>query len=267
MIHHLKQFFNRKWGRDPLIPRRAPDGLSIYAIGDIHGEIILLKRLLDVIERDWAARGSATQAVIVFLGDYIDRGTDSRGVLTFLSDNPAPWAKIHFLRGNHEVALIDFLSDPIKCPEWLGFGGMETLASFGLTPPLGRLSAPALKALRDALAARLTTQHIDFINKLERFVVYGDFVFVHAGIRPGVSLANQTDQDLFWIRDEFLSSTSVFEKCVVHGHTVVDIPEVLHDRISVDTGAYATGFLTVAVIHKDNVYTLQVSRARELTDV
>ncbi|HYE01531.1 MAG TPA: metallophosphoesterase family protein [Alphaproteobacteria bacterium] len=237
-------------------PAAVPEGLCVYAIGDVHGERRCLDRMLAAIAADGApgGRGAGLQPILVFLGDYVDRGPDSRGVLDRLCELAAAAAagagpSCRFLLGNHESAMLGFLAEPAAHANWLEFGGMETLLSYGVRAPLG-LGGPArLAALRDGLAAALPEAHRRLLAGLERMAEVGDYVFVHAGIRPGVPLDRQAEEDLLWIREPFLSATRHHGKCVVHGHTIVERPALLPNRIAVDTGAYATGLLTAVALH------------------
>lgn len=226
---------------------RVPDGCRLYAFGDIHGERRLLDRMIAAVQAD-AEDAKAGQRVAVFLGDYVDRGPDSAGVLDRLCGDPLPGFDCRFLRGNHEAAMLDFLADPAASAGWLDFGGAEAVLSYGVQASVGLKDPARCRQLRDALAERLPERHLGFLRTLEPWCEYGDYAFVHAGIRPGRPLARQSAQDLLWIRDPFLSWPHRHERVIVHGHTVVDAPEVLDNRIGIDTGAYATGLLTVLVL-------------------
>ena len=223
------------------------DNKRLYVIGDIHGRLDLLDRLIAAIDRDARERGGAT--LTVTLGDYIDRGPQSRGVLERLAENPFPGDYVA-LKGNHEVLLQAFLDDPGIGGQWRNLGGLETLHSFGIrVAPLmvGRDFAGAAAALR----AALTPRQREFLAALQTSLTVGRYFLCHAGVRPGVPLARQSEQDLLWIRDEFLRSTMDFGKIVVHGHTPTEAPEVLPNRINIDTGAFATGRLTCVVLDGD----------------
>ncbi|AWK85186.1 metallophosphoesterase family protein [Azospirillum thermophilum] len=233
---------------------RIPDGLRLYAVGDIHGEKRCLERLLAMIAADMDRhRGPDLRCTIVFLGDYVDRGPDSRGVLDLLCDAAAASADgsgpaCRFLMGNHEQALLEFLRDPVAGAPWLSFGGVEALASYGIRASVGVSDPKRCRALRDEMEARLPAAHRGFLTALEPMAVYGDYAFVHAGVLPGQPLERQSADDLLWIREPFLSYRRRHEKMIVHGHTVVDEPELLDNRIGIDTGAYATGVLTALVL-------------------
>ncbi|WP_108683029.1 metallophosphoesterase family protein [Methyloceanibacter sp. wino2] len=220
-----------------------PDGQVVYAIGDIHGRSDLLTELLALIESDAAAAGTAAKT-LVFLGDYVDRGPDSRGVIELLSADLPPGFDTHFLKGNHEQFLLDFLDDPSSLDGWLRNGGEQTLRSYGVDiDGLQDRHAPPM-AWREAFLEALPEAHLRFLTTLELKCVVGDYVFVHAGLRPGVPLDRQVPQDLLWIRHEFLDSEEPFGKIVVHGHTPERTPVVRPNRIGIDTGAVFSGSLT-----------------------
>lgn len=222
---------------------QVPDGELVYAVGDIHGRADLLDELLAQIEAD-AARVDARRRTLVFLGDYIDRGPQSSGVIeTFLSGLPRGF-DAHFLKGNHEALLLAFLGDATELGRWLLNGGDATMRSYGVdTERLGLLSAGG-ETWRDAFATALPPAHLAFFKALKLSVTIGDYVFVHAGLRPGVPLDAQVEADLIWIRRPFLDSAETFEKRVVHGHTPGPDVVVRENRIGVDTGAYFSERLT-----------------------
>ncbi len=235
------------------------DGMLVYAIGDIHGELGLLRRMIDAIARDAEHHGGAgTNPHLVFLGDYVDRGIDSRGVVELLSRTPPAGFLCTFLRGNHEVAMLDFLENPVPGNIWLDFGGLETLASYGVRASSGARDPDRLRALRDRLSDALPADHLDFLTGLRSSLIIGGYVFVHAGLRPGRAMEFQTDKDLLWIREPFLSSPRNHGRVVVHGHTISDQPELRDNRIGLDTGAYATGVLSAAALSGNERRILQV---------
>ncbi|MCW2249595.1 serine/threonine protein phosphatase 1 [Azospirillum fermentarium] len=221
--------------------------IRLYAIGDIHGELLLLDRLLSLIADD-AAHHPGRRIVLVFLGDYIDRGPNSQGVLDRLITGPLPGTDVRFLAGNHEAAMLDFIADPIANARWLDFGGAEAMASYGVRASVGIRDRGRLKDLRDQFTDRLPDTHRCFLDGLEDYAVYGDYAFVHAGVKPGRALDRQRRDDLLWLREPFLSSPTRHEKVIVHGHTIVETPEIRPNRIAVDTGAYATGVLSAIVL-------------------
>ena len=216
----------------------------VYAIGDIHGRLDLLKSMIERINGDIKSR--ADENIIVTLGDYVDRGPDSSGVLDRLATNPFAGQYVA-LKGNHEALFEAFLDNPTVGPDWWRLGGLETVKSFGIevTPKMRSSDFERVaRQLRDAMSS----QQIEFLKSLKMSFEFGQYFLCHAGVRPGVSLARQSEVDLIWIRDEFLSSQSDFGKVVVHGHTPRREPEVLANRINIDTGAYASGRLTCVVL-------------------
>ena len=224
---------------------RLPDGIRIYAIGDIHGRADLLEALLRQIDADCTLYPSS-RPIVVFLGDYIDRGPASRQVLDLLLGCQRTKEAV-FLRGNHDNFVRRFLSSPAVLDEWRLYGGLETLVSYGLKPSINP-GVPEQRQLAKELEKSTPERHLEFLDSLNLSFNCGDFLFVHAGIRPGVSIRKQKEEDLLWIREEFLSCEQRFEKFVVHGHTPVRAPDIRSNRINIDTGAFATGRLTCIVI-------------------
>jgi serine/threonine protein phosphatase 1 len=222
----------------------VPADHRIYAVGDIHGQSALLDELLGMIERDGMGRPETN--VLVFMGDYVDRGTDSKGVIEQLVNLQSDFAA-HFLRGNHDQALLDFLADPSSFAIWKDYGAEETLASYGVPSPTSDDEA-VLRQTRDRLLQSLPARHLRFFEALKLSETIGDYFFAHAGVRPGVPLDKQDERDLMWIRDEFLNSRAQFGKIVVHGHTPTNAPVLKRNRIGIDTGAYLTGRLTALVL-------------------
>jgi serine/threonine protein phosphatase 1 len=229
---------------------RVPEGTRIYAIGDIHGRLDLLDEVLARVDTDMA-RHPASNATSVFLGDYIDRGPDSRHVLERLIGCCAARPTI-CLMGNHEAYLRDFLKNPDILSAWRRYGGLDTLLSYGLAPRF-ESDAEEQRELASQLDRILPPGHREFLGSLKQYFVCGDFFFVHAGVRPGISLTEQSEDDLLGIRADFLSCEDHFGKVVVHGHTPVLEPDVRPNRINIDTGAYATGRLTCLVLEGDEI--------------
>jgi serine/threonine protein phosphatase 1 len=230
-----------------LRPAAIPAGIRAYVIGDIHGRLDLLLVLQDKIIEDMR-RMPVGDPWIIYLGDYIDRGPSSRGVLDFLaSPHAAHWSVTHLL-GNHEAMMLQFLEDSSVGPDWLAFGGLATLMSYGVNLGGAGSAEDKLLAAQAALRERLPAAHKTFLLGLPTHASLGDYFFVHAGVRPGVPLGQQKDADLVWIREEFLASKDFHGKIVVHGHSYKTEPEVLPNRIGIDTGAYATGRLTCLVL-------------------
>lgn len=239
---------------------RVPEGTCIYAIGDIHGRFDLLCDLLEQIREDASTLPDGTERTLVFLGDYIDRGFQSRQIVDlFLSDELSDFKTV-YLMGNHEQALLNFIQDPSFGEKWALYGGSETLYSYGVQPPARGLASVGQAVARDQwlsiwnqFRSSISDQHLAFYRDLKFSYTIGDYIFVHAGLRPGVSIDQQLEDDVIWIREEFLLDTEQFDKLVVHGHTPADY--IHHDdrRIGLDTGAYMTGRLTAARFEADQV--------------
>ena len=230
---------------------RVPKDIRIYAIGDIHGRVDLLEQMLKRIDADLASN-SVGLSIEVFLGDYIDRGPASRDVIDRLVAHTKTYRPI-FLKGNHESYLTDFLTNPRILEDWQCYGGLETLMSYGITPSINANAATQVK-LAAALNQALPESHRQFIRNLRSSFTCGDFFFVHAGVRPGIPLTKQRDEDLLWIRQAFLLHEEDFGKIVVHGHTPVSQPDIRPNRINIDTGAFATGQLTCLILEDDKMY-------------
>jgi serine/threonine protein phosphatase 1 len=230
---------------------RTPVGERIYAVGYIHGRADLLVALFARIDDDLSARPIG-DAVQVFLGDYIDRGPDSRRVLDLLIDRQRQH-KVLCLKGNHELYAVQALSEPSVLSEWLKMGGIATLLSYGVKPPARDDDAHAQQEAAAAFRRALPDSHHHFLLRLAPSFSYGDYFFAHAGVRPEVPLQQQYERDLLWIRDDFLLHEEDFGKVVVHGHTPAPEPDVRPNRINIDTGAYATGRLTCLVLENDQM--------------
>jgi len=228
---------------------KLPAGSRVYAIGDVHGRIDLLQETLTKIDRHRSAYPT-DKAIEVLLGDYVDRGPSSFDVIELLSTRVGDG--FICLRGNHEAFLLDFLQDPRVLTPWQHCGGLETLLSYGIEPPLNP-SPKDQEKLAASLANRLPAHHHKFLISLPLSFTLGDYFFVHAGVRPGIDLSHQSAEDLLWIRDDFLSYQGSFGKIVVHGHTPVSEPEIHNNRINLDTAAFATGNLTCAVLEDDHI--------------
>lgn len=237
-------FKKRKVRVAPPVEPRVPEGVVVWAIGDVHGRLDLLKPLVEAITAD-AAGTPANRKVVIFLGDYIDRGPDSRGVIRFLIDLPKDAGiEWRFLKGNHEEAMLRFLDDPAFGSDWCEYGGDAALASYGLRPPEMKHRVDAWARVAADLDHKVTAGERTFLETLELSLPIGDYYFAHAGARPGVPLDRQSERDLMWIRNSFLDDDAAFEKVVVHGHTPTREVHADHRRIGVDTKAYASGVLT-----------------------
>lgn len=230
---------------------RVPDGTVVYAVGDVHGRDDLLAELHDRILADSAGR-AASRRVLVHLGDYVDRGPASRQVVERLAAEglaaeALPGFEIVSLKGNHEALLLDFLDGREPAGGWLANGGGATLFSYGVPPP-DPWDEEDVDRTRAALAARLPAHHRSFFSCLPTIHQEGDYLFVHAGIRPWAPLDRQAEADLLWIREPFLEWSKPFGVIIVHGHTIARAPDVRTNRIGIDTGAYASGVLTALVL-------------------
>jgi serine/threonine protein phosphatase 1 len=228
-------------------------------VGDVHGRLDLLERLLARIEQEIEA-SPRRKTSVVFLGDLIDRGPQSAEVIERLRTCRIAGASTHFIMGNHEEVMLRVLDgDEDVLQNWLRFGGAETLRSYGLDPrSISRKTpADALAVIRQAIPA----EHVGFLRTFADSISFGDYLFVHAGIRPGTDLSEQSRADLRWIREPFLGHAGDHGFVVVHGHTITREVEVLPNRIAIDTGAYSTGTLTALGIEGSKRWLLQTSEA------
>jgi len=249
------------FSRRPPLPAKFPDGRVRFAIGDIHGRADLLEEMLKRLEARAIDELRPTgEPVVIFLGDYVDRGRESARVLDLLlTGRPAGYER-RYLKGNHEQSMLAFLEEPVANRAWLMHGGNETLLAYGVQPPSPlHGKEEEWRAAATALRENLPEAHLKFLRDLERYIAIGDYVFVHAGIDPGRPLTKQTDQDLYWIRARFLNSRRRLKHRVVHGHTPVDSPYADSRRVAVDTGAYASGVLTAARLEATELDFLSVS--------
>jgi serine/threonine protein phosphatase 1 len=241
-------------------------GPVVYAIGDVHGQLELLDQLLEIIVRDFHALKRGDRPVLVFVGDYVDRGPMSKGVIDRLIELGAMAARDGFqvrtLMGNHEQTMLSFLENPEAGPAWVEFGGGETLTSYGVNRPASRAEPEVWQEVQVALQRNLPSEHVAFLRGLELSAIYGDYLFVHAGVRPGVPLDRQNPEDLLWIRGDFLSQPHRLDYVVVHGHTPDEEPFIGPARINVDTGAYATGVLTAVRLDGGAPTILQARKSR-----
>lgn len=229
-----------------LLTPAAPEGLVVWAMGDIHGRLDLLEPLVEAIIAD-AAASAPDRTMVIFLGDYIDRGPASAEVVRYLAGLPADiGVEWRFLKGNHEEAMLTFLDDPAFGVEWCQYGGGATLRSYGLREPDIKHRVEAWRAVSLDLDHRIPAAERAFLDSLELSVTVGDYFFAHAGARPGKTLAEQSAHDLMWVRRSFLDSEDAFEKVVVHGHTPADAVHIDHRRIGLDTRAYESGVLSAA---------------------
>lgn len=232
----------------------VPEGTRVYAIGDVHGCADALNRLLDAIDKDLAQ--DAVQSHLVFLGDLVDRGPRSAAVLNRILEGGLPTDQCDCIMGNHEEVMLDCYADHRDLHDrWLQYGGVQTLESYGLKAT--DIFAPGFD-LTAAMRETLPPKHVQFLKSLKDYVRLGDYLFVHAGIRPKLPLHDQSSRDLRWIRNGFLNDASDHGFMVVHGHTVVPEVEFHSNRIAVDTGCYLTGQLSAVVLETDTARVLKV---------
>lgn len=227
----------------------APENTRIYAVGDIHGRYDLLQILHERIILD-AVTAKNMRKVIIYIGDYVDRGPQSKQVIDSFANNPMAGFEQVFIKGNHENVMQEFLDNPSASKMWLSWGGNATIKSYGINPD----DFENLEGLREAFKSRIPDSHFEFFNKLKIYHVEGDYLFVHAGIKPGVELEKQTANDMMMIREEFYFPDNPSpDKTVVFGHTIFENPFYEAGKLGIDTGAFATGKLTAAVLEGDSV--------------
>ncbi|WP_324808166.1 metallophosphoesterase [Sphingomonas sp. LY29] len=239
----FKRFFSRS--SEDRLPR-LPAGMRVYAVGDIHGRLDLLQDLLVQIDEDMA-RNDQTRTIIVFLGDVVDRGPQSREVIESLRRFDRSGVEPVFLLGNHEEVLLRILAGERNLVDgWLKYGGAELLESYGVSAESLRSMSGrrTIAAIREAIPL----DHVRFLESFADTLKIGDYLFVHAGIRPDVDLSLQLQSDLRWIRQPFLESDTDHGCVVVHGHTIEEEVIERPNRLGIDTGAYRTGVLTAAVL-------------------
>lgn len=256
----IARLFKRRQGVEAPAPT-IPEGQRLYAIGDIHGRLDLLDQLLTRIDADDAARPAA-RTTLIFLGDLVDRGPDSAGVVERLRQLAASGRDVRFLLGNHEEVFLHAIRE--EKTEALKFfcriGGRETILSYGITET--DYNAMDYDELKAALAERVPESHLSFLESFEDLIELGDYLFVHAGIRPGVAIQEQRPRDLRWIREPFLDHAAPHDRMVIHGHTITADVDEHSNRIGIDTGAYASGCLTALGIEGDDRWVLQTAQSR-----
>jgi serine/threonine protein phosphatase 1 len=239
--------------RSPTTGARLPGALGprVYAIGDVHGHLAILDQLLDLIGKDLRANPPSSRPQLVFLGDYVDRGPDSRGVLDrLLQLRTRPEFDVVALRGNHEDALLRFLDDPGYAASWIENWGEATLRAYGVDPWGGA-------DVRSRFLNAFPPAHRAFLESLPLTHEVGDYLFVHAGVRPGCPLDRQEARDLMWIRYDFLESDADHGRVVVHGHTPAPSAQIRSNRIGLDTGVYYSGVLTAVRLEGETQQILQ----------
>jgi serine/threonine protein phosphatase 1 len=255
-LHMVAARFAKFFGQRARQSHAMPEGTRVYAVGDVHGCLEELNRLLDAIDED--LRQSAVESHLIFLGDLVDRGPQSAGVIHRIIESELPTHGWDCLMGNHEEVMLDCYEGRRETFDlWLRYGGVQTLESYGLRT--ADILGPDFDVVA-AMQAAIPAKHIQFLNSLKDYVRLGDYLFVHAGIRPGVPPDEQSSRDLRWIRTGFLDDASDHGLMVVHGHTIVPEVEFRKNRIAVDTGCYLTGQLSALVLESD---TTRVLTARQ----
>lgn len=254
MLSKIRNLMGRRPSRQaPSIP----SGERVYAVGDVHGRADLFEGLIDIIEKDDAARGRA-HTTVVLLGDLIDRGHDSAAVV----DRARRWAaerEVELIQGNHEEMLLVSRHDVDAMRGFLKFGGLETILSYGVDAETA-MSAE-IEELQALMNDAIPQDDFDFLDSFKKMVRIGDYVFVHAGVRPDTPLEFQTGRDCRWIREPFLSHRGDFGGFVVHGHTITPEPDVCANRVGIDTGAFLHGTLTAIGLQGEDRWFLQASDA------
>ncbi|MBX7535524.1 metallophosphoesterase [Qipengyuania sp. GH1] len=242
---------------------RVPDGERWYVIGDIHGRLDLFGALKTAIETDDASRASA-KTTVVLLGDLMDRGPDSAGVIALARK----WGEeriVRYVSGNHEEMFLDSFSDREVLRHFLKHGGRETILSYGIS--LDDYRRMDLSQMRDAMTKLVPAADREFLESFEDLIVAGDYVLVHAGINPKHPLEEQKQSDLRWIRDRFLKHPEPFSHVVIHGHTIFEEVEDTQHRVGIDTGAFRTGRLTALMLEEDRREIIQAVTAENGTIV
>jgi serine/threonine protein phosphatase 1 len=243
----LKRWLTRR-PRVTVDTARVPNGLRVYAIGDIHGRADLLRLLHRRVAADAANADPATRKIAIYLGDYVDRGLHSREVIDVFLEEALPGFETIHLRGNHDHEFLAFLEDPVRSAAWLRYGGDATVYSYGVRLAADTPAEERLVLLGERLREAVPPSHVEFLAGLPFTCEVGDYLFVHAGIHPDKALDQQTPEDMLWIRDAFLEADCDFGKVVVHGHSVTEVPEMRENRIGIDTGACYTNALTCLVL-------------------
>lgn len=247
MLHKVRQLLARP-AEAPAAAATIPPGRRVYAVGDVHGRLDLFDRLIDAIEADDSASAPAA-TTLVLLGDLIDRGPDSAGIVARARDLQQR-RDTRILAGNHEEMFLRSLEDTETLRHFLRHGGRETVLSYGVDPQA--YAEATLEEVQALIRVAVPAEDIAFLAGLEDMVTIGDYLFVHAGIQPGLPLAEQNPTDLRWIREPFLSHAQPHQRVVVHGHTITERPEDRGNRIGIDTGAFMTGRLTALRLEGDS---------------
>lgn len=244
----------RRPAAEPIPAPRIPDGSRVYAIGDVHGRLDLLDEMMTLIDREEAALGP-TKTQIVFLGDLVDRGPYSAGVVERAMEITETRPTTRFVLGNHEEVMLQCLAGDERAMKlFRRIGGRETMINYGV--PEFAIEALGDAELIERFDAVVPDHHRDFLATFEDMVVIGDYAFVHAGVRPGIAIEEQVPGDLRWIREPFISHADDLGKVVVHGHTITSSVDIRRNRIGVDTGAYWTGRLSALAIEGERRWTI-----------
>lgn len=251
-------FFKKKKNKKPIY--RLPEGLRVYAVGDIHGRADLLRPLHDAIAQDADNAGTEIKNCVVYLGDYLDRGPYVRETIDELLSGIPKGFRAEYLMGNHEALFLAFLNDPSLLAFWLEMGGETTLLSYHVQAPASGFSKKRAADIREAVVAAMPESHLAFLENLKPYVHMGNAVFVHAGIRPGIPLAQQSPGDLFWMHSAFKDNPADNGMRVVHGHTITAEVKENSGHIGVDTGAYTTGILSCVVLEASGFRRLPIVR-------
>jgi len=242
----LNRLLRKKKPASPIDYAAIPEGRRVYAIGDVHGRNDLLQQLLEKIFRDDGERDQA-ESEIIFLGDLVDRGPDSAGVIDTVIQLKSKLGNVRFLMGNHEEVYLAAATGDEKSVRFFNrIGGRETILSYDISKE--EYIGLDIAELASRIPTLFPREHIDFISGFEDQITIGDYAFVHAGIRPGVPLSEQREKDLRWIRDEFLAAREAHEKVIVYGHTISDDVVEAGNRIGIDTGAYYSNKLTALAL-------------------
>lgn len=244
----------REWRRPPPVVAAVPDGLRVYAIGDVHGRLDLLEQLLALIEADNRSRPVA-ESQLIFLGDLVDRGPDSAHVMECALALRRTAPNTRFIMGNHEEMLLRVIAGDLEAlPAYTQYGGLETILSYGISEEDFRGFDD--EELRAALQAAVPLSHLALLASFEGLIEIGDYAFVHAGIKPGIPIAEQDPHDTRWIRQDFLNYQAPHERVIVHGHSISQDIEWRANRIGIDTGAYASNKLTALGLEGSDRWTL-----------
>lgn len=233
-----------------------PAATRVYAVGDIHGRVDLLRLIMDLI-RKHLSENACSNNYLIFLGDYVDRGEHSKQTIDFILSLNAPRFRTVYLKGNHEALLLNFLADYRSGPPWFKNGGRETLSSYGVKLLEENEDLARIEEIQKEFKRKLPPSHLSFLKSLDLTFEVGDYVFVHAGLSPGKELKDQKEDDLLWRRRGVARAAKSLGKIIVHGHTITKKPVLRRHQINVDTGAFATDILTCAVITKQRTEFIQ----------